>query len=108
DRDQENAASAEAAARYDRTQLVLAAAEKFLEIGRRRPGRLGTRAPGSLRPRAPWPAALIIPGHEHVLLERRRDGRFPARSIPAGNRSRPLPFQAAVAPPTATAAPIRA
>src|SRR5262249_57848921 len=64
DRDQERAASAEAAARHDGAQLVLAAAQEFLEVGRSGARRLRTRAPGSLGTRAPRPSALIIPGHD--------------------------------------------
>src|SRR5262249_60222840 len=64
DRDQERAATAEAAARHDRAQLVLTAAQKLLEIRRGRTRGLRTRAPGTLGTRAPRPAALILPGHD--------------------------------------------
>src|SRR5262249_21161641 len=64
DRDQERAATAEAAARHDRAQLVLTAAQKLLEIRRGRTRGLRTRPPGTLGTRAPGPAALIIPGHD--------------------------------------------
>src|SRR5262249_43611469 len=64
DRNQEHAAAAEPAARHDRAQPVLPAAQDLLE-GRRVGTRgLWTRAPGSLGTRAPRPAALIIPGHD--------------------------------------------
>ena len=46
--DQAKSLAAEAAARQYRAQLVLAAAQKLLEIGRRRPRGWLPRAPGTL------------------------------------------------------------
>src|SRR5262249_32757238 len=56
--------TAEPAARHDRAQLVLTAAQELLEVRRGRTRGLRTRAPRPLGTRAPRPAALIIPGHD--------------------------------------------
>ena len=67
DHDQQDAAAAEIAARQHAFQLVLAAAQQFLEVGRRRPGRLRSLAPRPLgASRAPRAAALITPWHENL------------------------------------------
>ena len=63
-RDESEAASAEIAAGQHAPQFVLAAAQDFLEIGRRRPRRLRPGAPRALAAAAPRPsAALIGPRH---------------------------------------------
>ena len=57
-------ASAEIAARQHAPQFVLAATQDFLQIGRRRPGRLRPGAPWALATAAPRPpTALIGPRH---------------------------------------------
>src|ERR1700709_835880 len=62
--DQRDADAAEITAGQQLLQLVLAAAQKILKIGRPPAHRLRTGAPGSLRTRAPWTSsALILPRH---------------------------------------------
>ena len=59
-REQRKAAAAEIAARQKAAQFVLAAAQDFLEIRRRRPGRLRSGAPRPLAARTPWATATLI------------------------------------------------
>ena len=74
--DQREAAAAEIAARQHAAQLVLAAPQQLLEVGRRRAGRLRPRAPRALAAaRSPGPAALIAPWHE-MLSSRAGVGRL--------------------------------
>src|SRR5262249_22186007 len=63
--DQAEPLATEAAARQHRAQLVLATAQKLLEVGGRRARRLLPRAPRALTSaaRSPRPAALIAPRH---------------------------------------------
>src|SRR4029079_344814 len=66
-RDQGKAAPAEGAARQHRPQLVLAAPQQILQVGRSWPRRLRSRAPRpAAAARSPGPAALIAPWHERL------------------------------------------
>src|SRR5204863_7181767 len=72
-RDQADTAAAEIAGRQS-AQQVLAAAQKFFEIGRFRPPRLWSRAPRA--------AALITPRHMLLLAVGRMIGMAPAFGSP--------------------------
>src|SRR5207302_1254953 len=64
----------------ERRQLVLAAPQTLLQIGRPRPDRLWTAAPWSLGTLAPWASALILPRHINSPLRGTRVrllGRMP-------------------------------
>src|SRR3954447_25250149 len=69
DQNQRDAHAAEMAAGQQLLDLVLAAAQQILKIGRTRPDRLRTVAPRSLRTRAPRAPALILPRHINLLRE---------------------------------------
>src|SRR5262249_43524739 len=65
--DESETASPEIAARQHTPQFVLAAAENFIQVWRRRARRLWSSAPRALAARAPGPTAALI-GPRHCIM----------------------------------------
>ena len=101
-----DAAAAEIAARQHGAQLVLAAAQQFLEIGRRRARRRGTRAPRPLGTRTPGTAAaLIAPRHHMPSAWPILADSLEFSCLGQGYRGRNRPFQRAPMPRLTRPAP---
>src|SRR5262249_26157166 len=85
-RDEHEALAAEPAGQH-RLELVLAAPQQFLEIGRRRSARLRAGAPRPLGSRTPGTAALIAPRHGISPQARRLSRRAMPRPAVIGEPS---------------------